>query len=293
MILGATGMLGHQLLRILGGTHEVAGTLRGPAANAALARRLRPGTELIGGVDALSPGSVKSAVDRIRPDVVINCVGQVKQHKLAGQALPAIDLNARLPHLLADLCADAGCRLIHISTDCVFAGDRGGYREGDVTDARDLYGRTKALGEISGRSHCLTIRTSIVGPELAGRQGLLEWFLSQQGTVAGYRRAIFSGLPTDELGTILDRFVLPDPGLSGIYHISAEPIDKYELLRLFKQAYGHDVTIVPSDDLRIDRSLNSDRFRERTGFRPLPWVRMVPAMAAAARDGVHAGAGPH
>lgn len=280
LIVGATGMLGHRLLSVLGNNHEVVGTLRSQQAPAALADRITPGTRLIGGIDALSAGSLPAAIGQVRPDVVINCVGLVKQHRLARQALPAIDLNARLPHQLADWCEEAGSRLIHISTDCVFAGTRGNYREDDVTDAKDLYGRTKALGEVAERPHCLTIRTSIIGRELAGNQGLLEWFLGQRGPIQGFRRAVFSGLPTDELGAILDRHVLPDTELSGVYHVSAEPITKYELLTLFNEAFGREVVVVPDDEFHIDRSLNSDRFRSRTGFRPAPWEQMVAAMAA-------------
>ncbi|WP_420123083.1 dTDP-4-dehydrorhamnose reductase family protein [Nakamurella sp.] len=279
MILGALGMLGHALLSGLAARHEVVGTLRSPTVPAALAERLEPGVQVVTGVDALAERSIIDVFEQVRPDVVVNCIGLVKQQKLARQAIPAIEINALLPHRLALWCEQAGCRLIHISTDCVFAGTRGGYRESDPPDAIDLYGRTKALGELAGQSHCLTLRTSIIGRELDGRQGLLEWFLHQRGTIGGYRQAIFSGLPTVELCSILDRYVLPDPGLYGMHHVSAEPINKYDLLNLFRQAYQHDVGIVPLDEPRIDRSLNSDRFRQRTGFRPASWERMVAAMA--------------
>lgn len=280
MILGASGMLGHELLSRLAANHEVVGTLRGPTVPSALAEQLAPGVRLITGIDALAARSTMDVIDRIQPDVVINCIGLVKQQERARQAIPAIEINSLLPHRLALWCEHAGCRLIHVSTDCVFAGTRGGYRESDQPDAVDLYGRTKALGELSGQSHCLTIRTSIIGRELSGRQGLLEWFLSQHGPVNGYRQAVFSGLPTGELGSILDRYVLPDPDLCGTYHVSADPINKYDLLILFQHAYEHDVTVVPLDEPRIDRSLNSDRFRDRTGFRPSSWERMVAAMAS-------------
>lgn len=283
MILGASGMLGHALLSGLATNHEVVGTLRGPSVPATLAERLGPGVRLITGVDALAARSMTDVIERVRPDVVVNCIGLVKQQERARQAVPAIEINALLPHRLALWCERAECRLIHISTDCVFAGTRGGYRESDQSDAADLYGRTKALGELTQQSHCLTIRTSIIGRELGGRQGLLEWFLHQQGTVNGYRQAVFSGLPTAELCSILDRYVLPDPGLCGTYHVSAEPIDKYSLLALFRQAYERDVTIVPLDEPRIDRSLNSDRFRQRTGFRPRSWERMIAALASPQR----------
>lgn len=280
LILGASGMLGHELLSGLAAGHEVVGTLRGPTVPAQLAERLEPGVRIVTGIDALSERSMMGAIEHAQPDVVINCIGLVKQQQRARQAIPAIEINALLPHRLALWCEMAHCRLIHISTDCVFAGTRGNYREADVTDASDLYGRTKALGELNRQPHCLTIRTSIIGRELSGRQGLLEWFLGQDGTINGYRGAVFSGLPTGELCSILDRYVLPDASLSGTYHVSAEPINKYDLLTLFRQTYERDVTIVPLDEPRIDRSLNSDRFRARYGFRPSSWDQMVASMAA-------------
>lgn len=291
LILGAAGMLGHTLLSGLARHHEVVGTLRSPSVPAALAQRLEPGVQLITGIDALAEHSTIEVIEQVRPDVVVNCIGLVKQHERARHAIPAIEINALLPHRLALWCERAQCRLIHISTDCVFAGTRGGYRESDEPDAVDLYGRTKALGELTQQSHCVTIRTSIIGRELDGRHGLLEWFLAQQGTVNGYRHAVFSGLPTAELCSILDRYVLPDPGLCGVYHVSAEPINKYDLLALFRQAYDRDVTVVPLDEPRIDRSLNSDRFRHRTGFRPSSWERMIADMASRRQPPVRSPAG--
>ena len=278
LILGGSGMLGHELIVRLNSSADLWATVRGDAQSFPL-RTFLDGVTILGGVDALRFETVEQAVEAAQPDVVINCIGLIKQHEAAQNALLAIDLNTRLPHQLAALCARHGSRLIHISTDCVFQGMKGHYVESDPTDALDLYGKSKALGEVTDFPNALTIRTSIIGRELCSRYGLLEWFLAQQGSVKGYRQAIFSGFPTYAIADVLRDFVLPRPDLSGLYHIAAAPINKYDLLELFKRAYTHNIEIFPDDTVKIDRSLNSDRFRALTGFAPAPWEQMVEQMA--------------
>ena len=151
------------------------------------------------------------------------------------------------------------------------------YTEDDVPNAEDLYGRTKLLGEVS-YSHCVTLRTSIIGHELKGRYGLIEWFLGQTGRVRGYRKAIYSGFPTIELARIISDHVLPDRELSGVYHVSSAPISKYDLLKMVAERYGKQIEIAPDEDFAIDRSLNSDRFRSRTGYSPPPWPELIDRM---------------
>jgi dTDP-4-dehydrorhamnose reductase len=214
-------------------------------------------------------------VAAVRPQVVINCIGIVKQLPAAKDSLQSILVNALFPHRLARLCQAIGARLIHFSTDCVFSGRRGGYVEDDVADADDLYGRTKFLGEVS-YDGCLTLRTSMIGRELATSHGLIEWFLSQEGkTIRGYTRAIFSGLSTSALSDVIAHIVAHHPGLQGVYHVGAEPISKFELLSLVKQVYGLNVQIVPDEEVICDRSLNADRFRRVTGFVPPTWPNMI------------------
>lgn len=278
MILGGAGMLGHQLILSLSKGYNVWATVRTEAGIAPLKPYLNDVT-ILDSVDALQFGSVSHAVEAAQPDVVINCIGLIKQHESAGDPLLAIDLNARLPHQLARLCRDAGSRLIHISTDCVFLGTKGMYVETDPTDGQDVYGKSKALGEVTAQSHCLTIRASIIGREIFTRYGLLEWFLAQRGSVKGYTRAIFSGFPTYAIADLLREHILPRTELAGLYHVSAAPISKYDLLALFKRAYDRDIEIIPDESVQIDRSLNSGRFRQETGFVPESWERMVAKMA--------------
>jgi dTDP-4-dehydrorhamnose reductase len=164
--------------------------------------------------------------------------------------------------------------MIHLSTDCVFSGRKGQYVEQDASDAEDLYGRTKFLGEVA-YPHAITVRTSMIGRELRTRYGLVEWFLSQKSAVKGYRKAIFSGFTTDELSRILLHYVLPRPELSGLYHVSSEPISKYDLLLFVKASFGYPIDILPDEELIVDRSLDSTRFRQATGYQPPAWEAMI------------------
>jgi dTDP-4-dehydrorhamnose reductase len=277
LILGAGGMLGHKLTQTLGQRFEAWATVRSAAASYARYGILDP-ARLIDRVDAADPDSVVRAFAVARPSVVVNAVGVVKQLPEASDPVVALTGNALVPHRVARLCDASGARLIHVSTDCVFAGRRGCYGEDDPPDAEDLYGRSKLLGEV-GAPH-LTIRTSIVGRELATGHGLLEWFLSNRGRrVRGYSRAIFSGLPTITLASVVADLIERHPDLSGLYHVGAEPIDKCSLLRLWRDAYDLPIEIEPVEDVREDRSLDSSRFRAATGFRPPSWPQLVAAMA--------------
>jgi len=277
LVLGASGMLGNAMVRVLGGQPDwqVFGTIRSEGAKRFFHERVA--SRLLTGVDVEQPDSLMQAFVRARPDVVINCVGLVKQLADANDALQAIPINALLPHRLARLCDVAGARLVHISTDCVFDGTRGGYRESDVPDATDLYGRTKALGEVA-YPHTITLRTSIIGHELQSAHGLVGWFLSQEKQCRGFTKAIFSGLPTMVLAQIIRDVVVPNRALSGLYHVAAAPIDKYHLLKLVAAEYQKDIEIVPDDALVIDRSLNAERFREATGYVPADWPTLIASM---------------
>ena len=278
LVLGASGMLGNAVIRILAQNDEfmVFGTLRGSQP---MLQVIAPSVRLLQGIYIDQQDSLLKAFTESRPDVVINCVGLVKQLVNADDPLEAIPINSLLPHRLARMCELVNARLIHISSDCVFSGQRGGYRESDEPDSKDLYGRSKFLGEVS-KSNAITLRTSIIAHELNSANGLVGWFLGQHGTVKGYRRAIFSGLPTCELGKVIRDEVIPRVDLHGVYHVASEPVSKYELLNLIKQIYGKDIEIVPDDCLILDRSLNADRFREVTNYVPPDWASLISQMKA-------------
>ena len=232
---------------------------------------------LITGIDVLSMDSLHKVFADVNPDIVINCVGVVKQLSGASDPLVALPLNSLFPHRLAKLCSVNNARLIHISTDCVFSGSKGMYEESDIPDAHDLYGVSKRLGEID-YANAITLRTSIIGHELNGSRSLIDWFLSQTSSVQGFNRAVFSGLPTIEIAHIIKDYVIPNSQLRGLYHVSAEPINKYDLLSLVADIYGKDISIVKDTKLIINRSLDSSRFRKATGFSPSSWRSLVQAM---------------
>lgn len=277
LVLGATGMLGNAVLRLFAQSsgYEAVGSARSTSALRLLPEEIRG--RVICGVDVEHIDSLISLFAKARPDVVINCIGLVKQLAEADDPLVAIPINALLPHRLARLCNVAGARLVHMSTDCVFSGTKGMYVETDISDAKDLYGRSKYLGEVD-YPHAVTLRTSIIGHELSGAHSLVGWFLAQQGPVKGFARAIFSGLPTMELARVMRDFVIPNTDLQGLYHVSADPINKFELLKLVAQAYGKSITITPDDTVVIDRSLDSSRFRAMTGYQPPAWPELVRRM---------------
>jgi len=277
LVLGASGMLGNTLIRKFAASPglEAWGTIRGAHAARRLPSAIR--SRLIEGIDVGDADALVRVLATARPHLVVNCIGLVKQLANADDPLEAIPVNALLPHRLARMCALVSARLVHISTDCVFSGRKGLYKENDPADAKDLYGRSKYLGEVD-YPNAITLRTSIIGHELEGARSLINWFLAQESTTRGFGKAIFSGLPTVEIARLIRDHVLPHPELHGVYHVSAEPISKLDLLRLVADAYGKTIEIIPDDTLTIDRSLDSTRFRQATGFSPKAWPALVAAM---------------
>ena len=278
LVLGASGMLGSAVLRWFAqfADYDVFGSVRSLSSVSNLQGKVG-NAQFVPGVDVDSLDSLTRLFATVRPDVVINCIGIVKQLSEADDPLIAIPINALLPHRLARLSEVAGARFVHMSTDCVFSGKKGNYLESDTPDAYDLYGRSKLLGEVD-YPNAITLRTSIIGHELAGARSLIDWFLSQDKVVKGFKNAVFSGFPTVEIARIIHEFVIPNPHLHGLYHLSAEPINKFALLDTVAKVYGKDIVIKPDETLVIDRSLNSDRFRSTTGFRPEPWPELIKRM---------------
>jgi dTDP-4-dehydrorhamnose reductase len=279
LVFGAGGMLGHKLIQVLSPHAEVWGTLRRGFGDFGRFEILEE-ERCVSYIDAAGEASIRKAVERARPDVVLNAIGVVKQLPTAKDVITTLTINSIFPHRLAQLGEEFGYRLITISTDCVFDGVKGNYSEADTPNAIDLYGKSKNLGEVTSK-RSLTLRTSIIGRELSTSHSLVEWFLSNEGgKVKGFRQAIYSGFPTVALANIIRDLIFDHPNLSGLYHVSSDRIDKYELLRLLKEYYKANIDIEPSDDLRIDRSLDSSRFRTEIGFKPAAWPEMVGQMAA-------------
>lgn len=278
LILGANGLIGSTMWTVLSmdAAISVVGTVRSSDSIQLLSNTLSG--KIQANIDAHDSNKLKNLFDSLRPDVVINCIGITKHVSGSDQPLKAIELNALFPHRIAELCEDFRSRLIQISTDCVFSGQRGNYSELDTPDAVDIYGRSKALGEVL-YGNSLTIRTSTIGHELNTSYGLLDWFLSQNGkSCKGFKRAIFSGLPTVILAQIVGKIIVDYPKLLGLYHIAAEPINKYDLLCLISKIYKNKIRIDEDDSLIIDRSLDQSKFYEATGIKSPDWPSMIESM---------------
>lgn len=277
LVLGADGMLGHQLVQSLAPQHEMFGTLRLGANSYGPIASFLPKTTVYG-VDVQDYASVTGAISAVRPDAVINAVGIVKQRPESKHAISSIEINALLPHRLAIACDQLGARLVHLSTDCVFSGKKGMYTEDDLPDADDLYGRTKLLGEVSGPG-CITLRTSIIGLELSRKKSLVEWFLAQRGAIKGFRKAIYTGFTTLEMARIIDHALVSHPEKSGVYHVSSVPIDKYTLLCKLRDRLGRSNEIDPDDHFTCDRSMVSGRFQQEFNYVPPSWDAMIDELA--------------
>lgn len=278
LILGVTGMLGHVLFEWLSNKNDydvyaTARSLQGIAERFSPEQKNRIRCD----VDADNFDTIIRSLASVQPNIVINCIGIIKQIPISNDPLSVISINAQLPHRISLICRTANARLIHISTDCVFNGEKGMYKESDISNAEDLYGRTKYLGEVN-YPHCVTLRTSIIGHELKGKYGLVEWFLSQQNKVKGYTKAIYSGFPTIELARIISDYVLPHNELSGTHNVSSKPISKYDLLKLVAQKYGKKIEIEPFADFVQDRSLDSSNFCSKTGYIAPAWEELIDLM---------------
>lgn len=270
-------MLGNAVLRVMHEKHslEVFGTVRSSSASLFFSEKIAK--TIIAGCDMNDYDSLVKLFAQVKPNVVVNCIGLIKQLADVDDPLITLPINAMLPHRLANLCTLSGARLVHMSTDCVFSGKKGDYKESDISDATDLYGKSKYLGEVD-YPQAITLRTSIIGHELQSSHSLIGWFLSQEGYCRGYRKAIFSGLPTVVLAQIIRDVVMKHSDLSGVYHVAAKPISKYDLLKLVADVYGKSIDVTPDDCLVIDRSLNAERFNQATGYVAPEWVDLIKTM---------------
>jgi dTDP-4-dehydrorhamnose reductase len=277
LILGATGMLGHKLMQVLSHEHTVTGTVR-RNTSVLMDYPIFSKMNIFGNISADNLEAMHIAIDKINPEVIINCIGIVKQLPAAQDPLQSIAINALFPHQLAKLCRQKNIRMIHMSTDCVFSGHKGNYSETDPSDAEDLYGKTKFLGEVDYPG-CLTIRTSIIGRELETKHSLIEWFLSQEGkTVSGYKKAVFSGLTTIALSEIIAEILADHPRLSGVYQVASKPISKYDLLNMVEKTYGMKIKIDPDESIINNRSLNPEKFKKETNIKIPSWEYMIEEM---------------
>lgn len=277
IVLGGEGMLGHKVFQNLstrypGAKCTVYGSLDEPFYKAIPLFTFKNVFEK---VNAMDFQSLRKLLEKERPDFLINCIGIVKQRDEGKIAIPSITINSLLPHLLAEWAAAWGGRLIHFSTDCVFSGKKGNYSEDDPSDAEDLYGKSKFLGEVV-TMNALTLRTSIIGRELSQFKSLLEWFLAQKGKkVKGFKRVIYSGVTTNHIAKLVGDLIDNHPSLSGLFQVTAPAINKYDLLCRLRDAYKLDVEIVADDNEVSDRSMAGVRFLKMTGYKEPTWDYLI------------------
>ncbi len=270
-------MLGHKLIQVLNTKFDVWTTLR---CNVNRYKKLDifDVRKTFENIEAEDYQKIEEIVDYVRPKVVINAIGIIKQLPSAQNIIETLTINSIFPHKLAEMTKEFDFRLITISTDCVFRGEKGNYNEADISDATDLYGKSKNLGEVTAEN-CLTLRTSIIGRELSSRHSLVEWFLSNRGKkVRGFVNAVYSGFPTIVFAGLIADLIVSQPNLQGLYHLSSNPINKYDLLKLINEKYQTEIEIEPDEEFKIDRSLDSTKFRTETGFIPPDWEEMIEMM---------------
>ena len=275
VVTGASGMIGSTLARVISGSgaYDVIGVGRRKFAVS------NPGFHYREFPDLSSEDAVRRLYSDFCPDIVINCAGLTKHHPSGGDPVEALRANALLPHFLGAEAETRKCRFIHISTDCVFRGDKGHYLETSLLDAEDIYGKSKGFGELIGDKH-LVLRTSTIGHETGTSFGLLEWFLGTAGKCRGFSNVFFSGLPTIELANLLIAFILPHNDLAGLYNIGGKRIDKHSLLSIIADIYGHDIEIINDPGFVIDRSLDSSKFLNKTGYKAPDWPELIEKMFA-------------
>jgi len=275
-------MLGHKLFQRLKSSHlDTCCTIRGLVHDAPLKNvEIFHSGHVIENCDAADWPAMQRLLCRVMPKTIVNCIGVIKQRPEAKNPVPSIEINALLPHKLASVCKSWGGRLIHFSTDCVFSGKRGNYIEADSSDAEDLYGRSKFLGEVLADG-AITLRTSMIGRELNHRESLLEWFLKQNHRrVSGYTRAIYSGVTTNYLSRLVEKLIFDFPKLSGLFQVAGPAISKCDLLGLLRDAYRLDIEIIPDHEFFCDRSMKGEKFAQATGCVSPDWPALLAELAS-------------
>lgn len=274
IILGSTGMIGSAILFTLSKNKNL--NVFGCTSRDYLPEKLTKNKDILflKGFNLENYSSLEYYIKNYKPNIVINCAGIVKQSSLALDYLKMIHLNSIIPHQLNTLSQKYEFKILQVSTDCVFSGKGGNYKESDIPDPIDVYGKSKSLGELTNYNH-LTLRCSLVGFEIFSKNGLLEWFLDQKNECKGFKNAIFSGLTTFEFATVVEEIILNHSNLKGLFHISSMPISKYDFLKKISFHFSKTINIIPDINFKINRSLNSSLFSKKTGIKISNWDVMI------------------
>ena len=265
LILGSTGILGNSL----------ANYLRTKKTKLFFISRKKNFKKHFYLKDFSNYKKLENLILKINPNYIINCLGVTKFHKSYKNKKETRKINIKLPIFLSNLCLKEKIYFLHISTDCVFLGTKGNYKENAQKDAKDLYGLSKNLGEVRNKFSA-TIRTSFIGPEKNSNKSLLNWFLSQSNSTRGYINAFFSGLTSLELSKIIFKFFVKKNNLYNmVLHVGGYKISKHDLLIIIKKIFKKKINIIKFKDFKIDRSLNSKKFQILTKYKIKSWTILV------------------
>ena len=275
LVFGATGMIGHKMFQLLTMNNlEASGTVRHAPANY-LSVSFFANQRIIPSIDVTKLASVQSLLNSRNPDIIINCVGiTLRKPEIKDEEL-CVKVNAEFPHFLKKYVEVNKKYLIHFSTDCVFSGKADSYTEDSKPDATDVYGRTKALGEVSG-DHALTLRGSQLGSEVFGKSELLEWAIAQSGqSIKGYDQAIYSGVTTNGVADLVADLIQRPKRLTGLYQVASQPISKYDLLCKVNQIFKLRMKIEPDSSYKNRKVLSAAKIASEIGYRCASWDQML------------------
>ena len=275
LVLGGTGLIGNRLVRHLRENADVYASTRTDRGQIPVLEHILDPNKWIFRFNATDFQLLESEIGRLRPKVIVNCLGIVKQHISASDTETTILLNSALPNRLSSLAVKYEFKLIHLSTDCVFSGNTGNYIESATPDPVDLYGRSKTLGELNN-SQDLTLRTSFVGREIKSFTNLFEWVRKNQNTkIVGYKKAIYSGLTTQVTSEIIERLIFDFSTLTGLWHLASEPISKFDLIQKLSDSLNLRLDIEVDEEFICDRSLNPGALTAMTGVVAPDWPTML------------------
>lgn len=249
LVLGATGLIGSEVYRYLSKKNNVYGTYNDKDK----IKKIQYNKKKIFYLDALNKKNFIKVIDKVKPDIVINCIG-VTKHIMKVSKNKILTINGDFPHFAKRVSNLKLSKFVQVSTDCVFDGYKGNYNESSIPNAQDFYGKSKAAGEINDKIN-LTVRTSTIGREILTKHGLLEWFLSQKSSCYGYSKAIFNGYPTFYFVKILEKLIKKN--VTGLVNISGNKINKYTLLNKIKKIYKKKIVIKKNTSIKINRSLDN------------------------------------
>lgn len=275
LILGGNGMIGHKIFQVISNKHLDTWVLFKKSFNDISFNEIFNKTNIIDNFDLSNFHKLSTLLNNLKPEVIINAVGITIRRGIDNIPSKSIQINSALPHFINEWVILNNKRLIHFSTDCVFSGDQGSYTENSIPDARDIYGKSKALGEVSSKN-TLTLRGSMIGREIENKTELLEWVLSQRNKqLKAFSNVIYSGITTIRMAKLVLKIIEEFPQMHGIYNVSSECISKYDLIKLFVKEFNISIDIISDDSYISKKDLDSTKFYNELGIDKPNWNDLI------------------